>query len=64
MKLKMMTENVTGCVSLKNDNMAELWHLSRIRGMPTVFCWVNLKERDNLKDLSVDGRIILIAFQE
>jgi hypothetical protein len=25
----------------------------------TWFCWGNLRERDHLEDLSVDGRIIL-----
>ena len=37
-----------------------MWHVGEERGAyPTGFWWENPKERDNLEDLRVDGRIII-----
>ena len=36
-----------------------MWHLFGRGELRTVFWWVNAKERDNLEDLGLDGRIFL-----
>jgi hypothetical protein len=36
-----------------------MWHVWETEKVYTGFWWGNLKERDNLKDLGVDGTIIL-----
>jgi len=39
--------------------MQHIWERGEVL---TGFWWANLKERDNLEDLSIDGRIILKLF--
>jgi len=36
-----------------------MWHIWGRNEMNTGFRWVNLKKRDNLQDLGVDGSMIL-----
>jgi hypothetical protein len=36
-----------------------MWHVCERRKVHTKFWWGNLREREILKDLGVDGRIIL-----
>jgi hypothetical protein len=36
-----------------------MWHVWETGNAHTEFCWGNQRERDHLKDLGVDGRIIL-----
>ena len=38
--------------------MQHMWHVCEIGEMRTRFWWGNLRERDHLEDLSIDGRII------
>jgi len=41
------------------DMSRGMWHLRRIVEVHTGFCWGDLKEREYLEDLGVDGRTIL-----
>jgi hypothetical protein len=36
-----------------------MWHLWDRGDVYTAFCWRDLRKRDNLQDLRLDGRIIL-----
>jgi hypothetical protein len=36
-----------------------MWHVWEREEVQTGFCWGNLRERDDLKDLRVDGGITL-----
>jgi hypothetical protein len=36
-----------------------MWHVLETEEMVTGFWWGDLKERDHLEDIGVDGRIIL-----
>jgi hypothetical protein len=36
-----------------------MWHVCRTRKVQTGFWWGDPRERDYLKDLGIDGRIIL-----
>ena len=47
---------------IKEDEMSGacgMWHVWETREMCTGLWWGNLKERNHLEDLGVDGRIIL-----
>jgi hypothetical protein len=35
-----------------------MWHVWEIRAVHTGFWWGDMRERDNLEDLGIDGRII------
>ena len=36
-----------------------MWHIWEMGKMCTMFCWGDLRERDHLEDIGVDGRTIL-----
>jgi hypothetical protein len=36
-----------------------MWHVWVTEGAHTGFWWGNLRERDHMEDISVDGRIML-----
>jgi hypothetical protein len=38
--------------------MRHMWRVCETGEVNTGFCWGNLKERDHLEDMSVDGRIL------
>jgi len=36
-----------------------MWYVWKKEEVPTRFCWAYVRERNNLEDLGVNGRIIL-----
>jgi hypothetical protein len=48
-------------VSTNHDKLhgLSMWHVRRTEYVHTEIWWENMKERNNLEDLSVDGRIII-----
>jgi hypothetical protein len=55
----LLTKYCSGDQTKKNDMDGGMWHVWETGEVHTEFWWGDLRDGDHLKDLSIDGLIIL-----